>query len=65
MKFYLSKVRWNFTLGQNFPYNQPLTGNFYEENNLYNVGLTRLVQPQVSKIELKAKYVSNKQAFVK
>ena len=35
------------------------------ENNLYNVGLTHLVHPQVGKIELKAKYVSNKQAFLK
>ena len=65
MKFHPSKVRWNFTLGQNFPYNQPLTDNVYEGNNLYNVGLTHLVHPQVSKIELKAKYVSNKQTFVK
>ena len=43
-----------------------LTDNFYEENNLYNVGLTGLVQPQVTKMELKAKYhASKKRAFKK
>ena len=40
-------------------YNNPwLTDNFYEENNLYNVGLTCLVQPQVTKMKSKAKHAS-------
>ena len=30
--------------------------NFYEENKQYNIGLTRLVQSQVTKMKLKAKY---------
>ena len=43
-----------------------LTDNFYEENNLENVGLTPLVQPQVTKMKLKAKcHISKKQAFQK
>ena len=47
-------------------YNNPWqTDNFYEENNLYNVGLTRLVQPQATKMKSKAKYASQKEAFKK
>ena len=36
------------------------TDNFYEENNLHNVGLTSLVQPQVTKMKLKEKYYASK-----
>ena len=40
--------------------------NVSEETNLYNVGLTCLVQPQVTKMKLNAKYhASKKQAFRK
>ena len=43
-----------------------LTDNCYEENNVYNVGLTRLGQPQVTKMKLKGKYqASKKLAFEK
>ena len=43
-----------------------LTDNLYEANNLHNVGLACLVQPQVTKMKLKAKdHASKKWAFEK
>ena len=38
--------------------------NFYEENNLYKIGLTRLVQSQVTKMNLKAKYHASKKRAI-
>ena len=69
------KIIYNFVwvyLGQSCTRKLPVhvgplpTDNFYEENSLYNVGLTHLVQSQVTKMKLKGKYyASKKQPFEK
>ena len=54
----MSESIWaNFAQGNYLSNVSPwVTDNFHEENNLYNVGLTCLVLPQVTEMKLKAKY---------
>ena len=42
-----------------------LTDNFYEENNLYKIGLTSLAQPQVTKMKMEAKDCSSEKRVFK